>query len=110
MNKLILFFTQLFSSLAFYVLAGIALANETPTPTTSTLAPECVLAMQNLYRFYYYEIQPNPKYEAYSGVPNQLSASENAQMQIVIGALKTHCPTDVIAQINQNLNPGQAAS
>lgn len=69
---------------------------------SSTLTDECVQSVRDLYRFYYYEIHPNPKKEACKNSEN-LGKSEALEMQIIIGELKNNCPAELVAKINQSL-------
>lgn len=63
---------------------------------------ECLRSMQNLYKFYYYEIQPNPRNKE-CNPEERLSSTETLKMQNVIGELKKHCPEATIARINENI-------
>lgn len=66
------------------------------------MSDECLRSMQDLYKFYYYEIQPNPKNP--SSQPDQkLGSAETLQMQVVIGQLKKNCSQNMIARINESL-------
>lgn len=65
------------------------------------MSAECLKSMQDLYKFYYYEIQPNPKNP--NAADQKLGSAETLQMQVVIAQLKKHCPASMIAQINENL-------
>ena len=55
--------------------------------------------MQNVYKFYFHEIQPKD-----SVASDKLNATEEAQMQLVISDLKSHCSASLIAKMNQYLH------
>ncbi len=85
-------------SLLLVLLPSLALAD----PNDGGLSDECLRSVRDLYKFYYYEIQPSPKSENFKN--NQpLGSMESLQMQIVISDLKKHCSPEVIARVNDNL-------
>lgn len=72
--------------------------------TDSTdISDECLVSMRNLYKFYYYQIQPNPNNESCKNTSETLNPSESAHMQVVISELKNHCPAELIAKVNFSL-------
>lgn len=78
-------------------------------PGEGDMSDECLRSTRDLYKFYYYEIQPNPKTENCKG--NQtLSSAETLQMQAVVGELKKNCSPQVIARINESLKTDLPAS
>lgn len=66
------------------------------------MSDECLRSMQDLYKFYYHEIQPNPRHLTAQN-EQKLGSAETLQMQVVIGQLKKNCPPSTIARINENL-------
>jgi hypothetical protein len=63
------------------------------------LSSDCVKSISRLYRFYFHEIYPNPKNEACQKPSEPLGPEETAEMQSVIGNLRSNCPMNVVAQI-----------
>lgn len=77
-----------------------AVAGTTPGEVDDkNLSPDCVKSISRLYRFYFHEIYPNPKNEACQKLSEALGPEETAEMESVIGNLKTNCPMNVVAQI-----------
>lgn len=73
------------------------------------MSDECLRSVREVYKFYYYEIHPNPKSSCQAG--ERLSSTEALQMQMVIADLRKHCSQQVIAKINESLKsdtPGGA--
>jgi len=75
-----------------------------PAPATlpaaeKSLSNDCVKSISRLYRFYFHEIYPNPKNEACRKISEIMGPEEAAQMQSVIGDLRTNCPVAVVGQI-----------
>lgn len=63
---------------------------------------ECLRSLRDVYQFYYYEIQPNPKNEGCKA-NDKLSSTDTLKMQVVIGELKRNCSPTVIARVNETL-------
>ncbi len=61
------------------------------------LSDECVQSMQNVYKFYYHEIIPK------DSVSEKLSSDESLKMAAVVNKLKTDCPAELVAKMNQHL-------
>lgn len=66
------------------------------------MSDECLRSLQDLYKFYYHEIQPNPKHLNAQN-EQKLGSTETLQMQVVIGQLKKNCSPNTVARINENL-------
>lgn len=66
------------------------------------MSDECLRSVRDLYKFYYYEIQPNPKNSTHSP-DEKLNSTEALHMQVVIGELRKHCSQNIIAKINESL-------
>lgn len=61
----------------------------------------CVLAVRDVYRFYYREVHPNPDPACHT---NHKMSDDTAQvMQNVMNELKESCPPTLIIQISQSL-------
>lgn len=71
------------------------------------MSEECLRSMRDLYKFYYYEIQPNPKHTPASN--EKLTSKETLEMQVVIGELKKNCSPNLIAKVNESLK-GQSTA
>ncbi len=70
--------------------------------TGSEPSDACLRSLRDLYQFYYYEIQPNPKNET-NKTNEKLGPHETLKMQIVIGELKENCSPEIIARVNNSL-------
>lgn len=69
----------------------------------------CLRSLRDLYQFYYYEIQPNPKHNV-NNADERLGPNETLKMQVVIGELKQNCPPEIIARVNDSLKDNTTAS
>ncbi len=74
----------------------LALILISPLSHADDLSDDCLKSMQHVYKFYYHEILPKDK----NSKPEKLGQLEAAQMQEVIGNLKTNCSEDVITKMN----------
>lgn len=72
------------------------------------LSDECLRSMRDLYQFYYYEIQPDPKNEGCKA-SDKLSSTDTLKMQVVIGELKKNCSPTLISRVNGSLK-GEATA
>jgi hypothetical protein len=70
---------------------------------SGALSDECIRSATRLYRFYFHEIYPNPKVAACKSSSETLGPQETAEMQMVVTELKTNCPAEFIAKINNTL-------
>lgn len=68
------------------------------------VSDECLLSMQNLYKFYYHEIVPKNS----PSTPERLGEKETQEMEAVVGKLKNNCPPEIIAKMNQYLKSEDA--
>ena len=67
------------------------------------ISEQCLYSLRNLYKFYFHEIAPNPNNESCKNPSDKLDQRALLQMQVVIGELKNHCPTSLIARVNQTM-------
>lgn len=84
---------------------ALALVFITPLSFADDLSDDCIKSMQNVYKFYYHEILPKDK----DSKPEKLGQLEAAQMQEVIGSLKTNCSPELITKMNLLLQSEEVA-
>jgi len=81
-----------------------------PSLMAEDLSDQCVQSVQNLYKFYFHEIQPKEKYDHCQKVPETLDSHAALEMKIVVSELKTHCPGTLVVKMNQLLMTPNAAT
>lgn len=73
---------------------------------SGSISSECLHSIRNLYKFYYYEISPNPKFESCNAL-GALDDNSSEEMQNVIKQVKAQCPAYLISKVNQSLKGPQ---
>lgn len=68
----------------------------------NTISIECLYSLRDLYKFYYYEISPNPNNPP-CHLSESLDTEATTQLESVLKEVKQQCPASLIAHVNQSL-------
>jgi hypothetical protein len=85
-------------------LVSIALILVATQIQAQDVSDDCLQSMQRVYKFYYHEIIPKGN----ENNPEKLDPESLTQMEMVVGKLKSDCPAEIIAKMNQYLQAESA--